>query len=389
MNRRFVAPATPDSPAGRSLLSTRGLTAPRLTARRPLGKITAVAAALTLALGGMLASPAAAATIDADYVAQGPGPITGGQTESVTPEQRGRRSRADDRRAPSGPGHRVDRHGERRCLAHDECNRGITDMDTLDRSAGESLDRRTLARPDRRHEHGARRRNRRGELVRTHLRPPHGPAANRRWRNHVDGARRSATHGREHHRGGAPRRNHRRCFQQRQQCHRGRPGWHLPQHQRRHQLHQALRQWNKRIAERRCLRPRRATRRTTPSCTSARSRASSAAPTQEPPGRTSPTRSPASAMRRRTISSWPCTTPPGTTSSTPGSSTTTSSTGCGARRTRARTGLSSIPLRRTKAASWSAFNRVRSQAARAASISRSSPIRATRTWSTSAVTGSP
>ena len=80
MIRRFVAPATPDSPDGRSQLATR-----RLTVRRPLGKLTSLAAVFGLVVGGMLAAPATAATIDADYVAQGPGPITGGQTESVTP----------------------------------------------------------------------------------------------------------------------------------------------------------------------------------------------------------------------------------------------------------------------------------------------------------------
>jgi hypothetical protein len=48
-------------------------------------RFAAVIASLALVAGGLLASPAMAATIDADYVAQGPSPITGGQVENVTP----------------------------------------------------------------------------------------------------------------------------------------------------------------------------------------------------------------------------------------------------------------------------------------------------------------
>lgn len=48
-------------------------------------KIGAVVAAFAFVGATLFAAPAGAATIDADYVAQGPSPITGGQVESVTP----------------------------------------------------------------------------------------------------------------------------------------------------------------------------------------------------------------------------------------------------------------------------------------------------------------
>ncbi|HET6673062.1 MAG TPA: hypothetical protein VFG92_06770 [Agromyces sp.] len=48
-------------------------------------KVGAVVAAFAFVGATLLAAPAGAATIDADYVAQGPAPITGGQVEGVTP----------------------------------------------------------------------------------------------------------------------------------------------------------------------------------------------------------------------------------------------------------------------------------------------------------------
>jgi uncharacterized repeat protein (TIGR01451 family) len=64
MTERFVAPATLGSYSR---------------------KAAAVVAAFAFVGVTLLAAPAGAATIDADYVAQGPAPITGGQVEAVTP----------------------------------------------------------------------------------------------------------------------------------------------------------------------------------------------------------------------------------------------------------------------------------------------------------------
>jgi uncharacterized repeat protein (TIGR01451 family) len=70
MTEHFVAPAIRKS-IGTSRIRVR--------------RFASVVAALALVAGGLIASPAMAATIDADYEAQGPAPITGGQVENVTP----------------------------------------------------------------------------------------------------------------------------------------------------------------------------------------------------------------------------------------------------------------------------------------------------------------
>ncbi|MGW9629103.1 DUF7507 domain-containing protein [Agromyces sp. NPDC055520] len=60
-----------------------------IDARAPHGswprKLAAAVTAFAFVAGGLIAAPASAATIDADYAAQGPSPITGGQVEGVTP----------------------------------------------------------------------------------------------------------------------------------------------------------------------------------------------------------------------------------------------------------------------------------------------------------------
>ena len=102
--------------------------------RMPLRRRT-----IALLAGGLViatqtfAISAGAATIDTTYTPQGPRPITGGQVESVTPNNEVAGAVHAVVAHPADAEYPVDRHGQRRHLAHDQRDRGVADVDAAHR----------------------------------------------------------------------------------------------------------------------------------------------------------------------------------------------------------------------------------------------------------------